>query len=136
MPDDLSAAFAARILAIDHAALDAADREQLARLVFDVATCAWGGTRQETVAALVRWAGPDGSARTERVLDSRGTPAHPFTWEQLREKARALTGACRPPLDLDLLREAAQGLSQASDVRLLDRLLTGAPSASHAAQPA
>jgi 2-methylcitrate dehydratase PrpD len=69
----------------------------------------------------------DGTVRTERVLDSRGTPAHPFGWDQLREKARALTGACRPPLDLDLLQEAVQGLSQARDLGLLDRLLTGAP---------
>jgi hypothetical protein len=61
---DLSAAFAARILAIDHAGLDAADRAQLAQLVFDVAACAYGGTTQETVAALIRWAGPYAGAGT------------------------------------------------------------------------
>jgi 2-methylcitrate dehydratase PrpD len=65
----------------------------------------------------------DGTSRTERVLDSRGTPTHPFTWDDLRDKARALTAGCRPPLDLDLLREAAQGLARAKDVALLDRLL-------------
>jgi hypothetical protein len=61
--------------------------------------------------------------------DIRGTPAHPFTWDQLREKGRALSGACRAPLDLDLLQEAVQGLSQVGNVALLDRLLTGEPSA-------
>lgn len=68
----------------------------------------------------------DGTARTERVLDSRGTPARPFDWEQLHEKARALTAGCRPPLDLDLLQEAVQVLPRAKDVSVLDRLLTGA----------
>src|SRR5262245_8445937 len=55
---DLSARFADRILAMEGTALDAADREQIARLLFDVAACAYGGTRQETVAALIRWARP------------------------------------------------------------------------------
>jgi 2-methylcitrate dehydratase PrpD len=65
----------------------------------------------------------DGTSRTERVLDSRGTPAHPFTWDDLRDKARALAGGCRPPLDLDLLGEAVQGLARAKDVSAFDRLL-------------
>ena len=38
----------------------------------------------------------DGTKRIERVLDSRGTPARPFTWDQLQEKAQALTAPCRP----------------------------------------
>jgi 2-methylcitrate dehydratase PrpD len=67
----------------------------------------------------------DGSKRTERVLDSRGTPARPFTWDQLREKAQALTAQCRPPLDLDLLRELIHGVPKAKDMMALERLLTG-----------
>ena len=71
----------------------------------------------------------NGTRHTEYVLDSRGTPARPFTWEQLHEKARALTAECKPPLNLDLLQEAVQGLARAKDVALLDRLLTGGPRA-------
>jgi 2-methylcitrate dehydratase PrpD len=67
----------------------------------------------------------DGTKRIERVLDSRGTPARPFTWDQLQEKALALTAPCRPPLDLGLLRELIQGLPKAKDVVALERLLTG-----------
>jgi len=69
----------------------------------------------------------DGTKRIERVLDSRGTPARPFTWDQLQEKAQALTAPCRPALDLGLLREMIQGLPKAKDVVALERLLTGAP---------
>jgi hypothetical protein len=61
------------------------------------------------------------------VLDSRGTPARPFTWDQLEEKALALTAQCRPPLDLDLLHELIQGLPKAKDAAALERLLTGEP---------
>jgi 2-methylcitrate dehydratase PrpD len=75
----------------------------------------------------VRFTG--GGSRTERVLDSRGTPARPFTWEHLSEKAVALTGPCQPPLDLDHLRETVQGLAGAEDVSALDRLLTDTPAA-------
>jgi 2-methylcitrate dehydratase PrpD len=71
----------------------------------------------------------DGGSRKERVLDSRGTPARPFTWVELREKAQALTAQCRPPLDLDRLQETVQGISRAKDVAALDRLLTGEPAA-------
>src|SRR5712675_345797 len=53
---NLSAKFADRILAIAPATLEAADHEQVCRLLFDVFTCAYGGTRQPTVAALCRWA--------------------------------------------------------------------------------
>ena len=69
----------------------------------------------------------DGATRRERVLDSRGTPARPFTWDQLREKAHALTAQCRPPLDLDLLQEAIHGLFKARDITAFDCLLTGKP---------
>jgi 2-methylcitrate dehydratase PrpD len=71
----------------------------------------------------------DGSSRRERVLDSRGTPAHPFTWEQLHEKAAALTAQGDPPLDLARLQEAVQNLARAADIRLLDRLLMGSTDA-------
>jgi hypothetical protein len=74
----------------------------------------------------------DGSKRIERVLDSRGTPARPFTWDQLQEKALALTAPCRPPLDLGVLRELIQGLPKAKDVAVLERLLTGEPAAATA----
>ncbi len=67
----------------------------------------------------------DGTMRKERVLDSRGTPARPFTWEQLREKAQSLTAPCQPPLDLDLLQVTIQGLPKAKDIGVFDRLLTG-----------
>ena len=53
---DLSAKFAERILAIEPATLEAEDHEQVGRLLFDVSACAYGGTRQPTVAALCRWA--------------------------------------------------------------------------------
>jgi len=69
----------------------------------------------------------DGSTRRERVLDSLGTPAHPFTWQQLREKAQALTAQCRRPLDLDRLQETVERLAGAPDVAALDRLLVGEP---------
>lgn len=74
----------------------------------------------------------DGSRRIERVLDSRSTPAHPFTLDQLREKAEALTAQCRPALDLDLLRELIEGLPEARDASALERLLTGEPATPHA----
>ena len=49
---DISAAFAERILAIAPTMLDSEDRAQVGRLLFDVAGCAYGGTRQQTVAAI------------------------------------------------------------------------------------
>ncbi len=67
----------------------------------------------------------DGSMRRERILDSRGTPARPFTSEQLREKAESLTAQCQPPLDLDLLQATIEDLPKANSIRVLDRLLTG-----------
>jgi 2-methylcitrate dehydratase PrpD len=67
----------------------------------------------------------DGTTRRERILDSRGTPARPFTWEQLREKAQSLTAPCQPPLDLDMLQQTIQGLPKAKDIAVFDRLLTG-----------
>ncbi len=69
---DLSAEFAAQILAIDPAALTAADREQISRLLFDVAACAYGGTSQPTVAALVRWAAHYAAAGKARVFGAGG----------------------------------------------------------------
>ena len=67
MPD-LSAEFTERILAIGPATLDAADFAQVDRLLFDVAACAYGGTRQATVSALVRWASAyAGASKTGEV---------------------------------------------------------------------
>lgn len=67
----------------------------------------------------------DGTSRKQRLLDSLGTRARPFTWDYLREKAKGLTVPCQPPLDLDRLQAAVQELSSANDVGLLDRLFTG-----------
>src|SRR5262245_27301013 len=73
---DLSEAFAARILAIDGSDLDAADHEQTARLLFDVAVCAYGGTRQATVAAIIRWASPyDGGGKAGVIGAGLRVPA-------------------------------------------------------------
>jgi 2-methylcitrate dehydratase PrpD len=77
--------------------------------------------------SVVEVAFADGRVRAERVLDSRGTPARPFTWAQLHEKAAALTGQCRPPLDLALLQESIQGLAHANDVETFARQLAGVP---------
>ena len=87
---DLSADFAARILAIGPPTLDREDHEQVARLLYDVAGCAYGGTRQSTVAALVRWAQPYAGAGKAGVISSgvrvpgpvaalvNGTAAHSY----------------------------------------------------------
>lgn len=65
----------------------------------------------------------DGRTRKERVLDSRGTPARPFTWQHLREKAENLTADCNPLLALDRLEEIVHGLETAKDIRALDAML-------------
>jgi 2-methylcitrate dehydratase PrpD len=75
------------------------------------------GSEVETVFA-------DGRVRTERVLDSRGTPARPFTWQHLREKAANLTAACEPPLDIDLLEAVVRSLREAKNVDAYEKLLT------------
>ena len=67
----------------------------------------------------------DGATRKQRLLDSLGTRARPFTWDYLREKANSLTARCRPILDLDRLRTAVQELPNANDISLLDGLLMG-----------
>ena len=59
----------------------------------------------------------DGSVRTERVLDSRGTPANPFNWRHLIEKAENMTAGCRPALALDRLQSLAMGMRDASDIQ-------------------
>lgn len=65
----------------------------------------------------------DGRTRKERVLDSRGTPARPFTWQHLREKAENLTAGCNPPFALDRLEEIVRGLETAKDIWALDAML-------------
>lgn len=65
----------------------------------------------------------DGRVRTERVLDSRGTPARPFSWQQLREKAANLTAECNPPLDLDGLEAAVTSLKDTANVDAFESLL-------------
>ncbi|MFG1360618.1 MmgE/PrpD family protein [Xanthobacter pseudotagetidis] len=76
-PDNLSdpriLAFADRVEVAHDAALEAAYPEHF-------------GTEVEVTFA-------DGSTRTERVLDSLGTPVNPMTVEALRFKARGLIGA-------------------------------------------
>lgn len=75
----------------------------------------------------------DGSSRKERVLDSRGTPARPLDWDQLRGKAQSLTADCNPPLSLDRLQEAIVGLKAGASVRALDEILGVAIEAATAA---
>jgi 2-methylcitrate dehydratase PrpD len=77
----------------------------------------------------------EGAVRTERVLDSRGTPARPLTWGQLHEKASALTAQCRPPLDLALLREMVGSLARAESIEAFARLLAGQSPAAAAGVP-
>lgn len=74
----------------------------------------------------------DGRTRRERVLDSRGTPVRPFTWQHLREKAENLTAGCNPPLALDRLEEIVGGLTTAKDIRALDAMLCAEVSAGDA----
>lgn len=65
----------------------------------------------------------DGKVRTERVLDSRGTPARPFSWQHLRDKAANLTADCRPPLDLQMLEATVTSLREAENVHAFEGLL-------------
>lgn len=74
----------------------------------------------------------DGETRTRRVLDSRGTPALPLSWEQIVEKAAGLTADMEPALDLAALQDAVRGLRDAPDTRALDTVLTADGPASRA----
>lgn len=82
----------------------------------------------------------DGRMRKERVLDSRGTPARPFTWQHLRGKAENLTADCNPPLAFGRLEEIVRGLEAAKDIRMLEAMLcvkvsTGATVSSREQRP-
>ena len=83
---DLSANFARRILAIEPATLEAADHEQIGRLLFDVSACAYGGMRQPTVAAR---------AKSARVRITKARPAfrrsQPTGRSTLADRAPATT---------------------------------------------
>ena len=80
----------------------------------------------------------NGETRTRRILDSRGTPALPLSWEQIVEKAEGLTAGMDPALDLDALQVAVRGLRDAPDTRALDAVLTADAAAGRraAARPA
>jgi 2-methylcitrate dehydratase PrpD len=65
----------------------------------------------------------DGSIRRKRVLDSRGTPANPFTWEHLKQKADGLIAGCSPPLALDRLQVTVRDLKEARTIKALQDLL-------------
>ena len=66
----------------------------------------------------------DGSAATDRILDSRGTPALPLSWEQIAEKASSLAQDIRPGLDMDGLQSAVRGLRAAPNINALDMVLS------------
>lgn len=66
----------------------------------------------------------DGRRETRRVLDSRGTPALPLSWEQIVEKAEGLTASIEPILDMEKLQEAVRSLFAAQGIEELDVLLS------------
>lgn len=74
----------------------------------------------------------DGRRETRRVLDSRGTPALPLSWEQIVEKAEGLTAGMEPALDMAGLQETVRGLFEAPNTQELDRVLTADASAMRA----
>jgi 2-methylcitrate dehydratase PrpD len=65
----------------------------------------------------------NGEVRRRRVLDSRGTPANPFTWAHLREKAESLTRRCDPPLALDRLQTTVADMNAMETIQPLLALL-------------
>ena len=67
----------------------------------------------------------DGSKRTERILDSRGTPALPFSWNDLHIKAASLTAGSAIPLDLDRLEQVVRHLSEAPEISEFEGLWAG-----------
>jgi 2-methylcitrate dehydratase PrpD len=69
----------------------------------------------------------DGSKRTERILDSRGTPALPFSWNDLHIKAASLTAGSAIPLDLDRLEQVVRHLSEAPEISEFEGLWAGTP---------
>lgn len=73
----------------------------------------------------------DGRRETRRVLDSRGTPALPLSWEQIAEKADGLTAGMEPALDMERLQEAVRGLVVAPGTEELDVVLSADAHARH-----
>jgi len=69
----------------------------------------------------IRLAG--GELRTARTLDSLGTPARPLSFEQILDKARALTCSLEPPLDIGGLEEAVRNLRTRRRIDELERVL-------------
>ena len=67
----------------------------------------------------------DGSKRTERILDSRGTPALPFSWNGLHVKAASLTAGSAIPLDLDRLEQVVRHLWEAPEISEFEGLWAG-----------
>lgn len=66
----------------------------------------------------------DGETRTQRLLDSRGTPALPLSRAQIAAKAEGLVAGMAPELDMERLQEVILGLHEAPDTRDLDALLS------------
>lgn len=66
----------------------------------------------------------DGRSETRRVLDSRGTPSLPLSWEQIVEKAEGLTKDMEPALDMEKLQDAVRGLFAAPGIEELDLALS------------
>jgi 2-methylcitrate dehydratase PrpD len=65
----------------------------------------------------------DGTVRTERVLDSIGTPTQPMSLEVLVAKARGLIADVHPAFDLEALQAAIDGLRHGGSANALqDRL--------------
>lgn len=65
----------------------------------------------------------DGTVRTARVLDSRGTAANPMPLGHLRDKARGLIGQVTPGFDLTKLEEAIGAFRGAATVASLQAAL-------------
>jgi 2-methylcitrate dehydratase PrpD len=65
----------------------------------------------------------DGTVRKERVLDSQGTPARPFSWKALRDKAENLTSALRPSLELDALWKIVLGMRSETNIHAFEDML-------------
>jgi 2-methylcitrate dehydratase PrpD len=65
----------------------------------------------------------DGSRRSERVLDSLGTPANPMSTERLQAKARGLIGDRLGDAGFQSLVDAVLSLPSSSDVRTLQQAM-------------
>ena len=66
----------------------------------------------------------DGSTRSAEVMDSRGTPVHPLSTDEVLEKARALCETVDPEIDLDAIVNTIDQFTDCDDVNDLTGLLT------------